>query len=76
MNKNEKNINKQHVEAESVFLYIPDLKKRYGIGNDAVYSLVRRNSFPSTKIGNRFCIRLDYLLKYEEECLSKRKAIV
>lgn len=76
MNKFEKNNNKQPLDPESVFLYIPDLKKRYGIGNDAVYSLVRKKAFPSTKIGNRFCVRMDFLLKYEEDCSKKCIAIV
>lgn len=76
MNHYENEFNKQQTECENIFLYINDLKKRYKIGNDAVYSLVRKPSFPATKIGNKFCVRFDYLLKYEEDCLRKRTAIV
>jgi hypothetical protein len=70
------NSDKRPTNCESIFLYINDLKERYKIGNDAVYSLVRKPSFPATKIGNRFCVRFDHLLKYEEECFKKRTAIV
>lgn len=56
------------------FLTVRDLKKRYGIGNDAAYSLVRSEGFPAFVFSNKFLIREDLLLKWEEDEVKRTHA--
>lgn len=59
------------IQPNNNILTVSDLKKRYGIGNDAAYALVRREDFPSFRYFNKFLIREDLLLKWEEEEIEK-----
>jgi len=51
---------------------IKELKKRYKIGNDTAYALVKERSFPAFKVGRSWNIIESDLEKWERERSKNR----
>lgn len=58
----------------SNIISIKDLKKRYKIGNDKAYALVKERSFPAFQAGRRWNIIESDLEKWEREQAKERIA--
>ena len=58
----------------SNIISIKELKKRYKIGNDKAYALVKERSFPAFKAGRRWNIIESDLEKWERERAKERIA--
>ena len=51
-------------ENEKRILRVPDLMKYMGIGRDLAYSLMRSESFPSTRLGKVYFVEVSQLEKW------------
>ena len=48
-----------------------DIRARYGIGMSDCYALVRRKDFPSFRLGKKYFISVDNLLRFERSCMEQ-----
>lgn len=53
-------------ETERRILWVHDLMEYMGIGRDLAYSLMRSESFPSTKLGKAYFVEVSQLEKWLE----------
>ncbi|MBK5243746.1 MAG: helix-turn-helix domain-containing protein [Eubacteriaceae bacterium] len=63
-----------NLKSSSNIISIEDIKKRYKIGNDTAYALVKERSFPAFKVGRRWNIIESDLEKWERERSKERIA--
>ena len=54
------------------YMTIKELKERYHMGNDKISKLVHMPKFPTLKIGGRYYIDKEKLLKLEEIAIEKK----
>lgn len=73
--KTEKSNSKSRSDFLNKFITREELKKRYGIGNDKVSILINLPKFPTLKIGCRYLIDLEKLIRIENEAIEKNKRL-
>ena len=70
--KNELNTAEKSTKAElSELLTAKDIRDCYGIGMSDCYALFRSKNFPSFRLGRKYFISVDNLLRYERSCVEQ-----
>lgn len=59
-------------EVASDLMTVEDLQKRYGIGKNKAYSLIRQKDFPSFQLYGRNYIRRDMLEQWERNGIKTK----
>lgn len=59
-------------EVAKDLMTVEDLQFRYGIGKNKAYSLVKCKGFPSFQIYERYYIKVDDLMKWEEKAMQTK----
>ncbi len=49
---------------ERVMIGVKDIMQRMGIGRDRAYEIIKRNEFPTIKVGRRYLVHSDVFDKW------------